>query len=71
MAASNTVNDLAGQVLAWLEETSAGRSVYDDMVQSVILYELDPETGNYKFSRELPATSRRDIIRQARALGAR
>ena len=71
MAASNSVNGLATQVSKWLEETSVGRSIYDDSVRSVDLYELDPKYGNYKRSDSLPAVDRRDIVRKVRALGAR
>lgn len=71
MAASNSVNGLASLVAQWLENNSAGRSVYDDTVQKVVLYQLDPEQGNYMRSQELLANSRKDIIRKIRALGAR
>lgn len=71
MAAVDTINGLANEVIAWLENTSQGRSIYDDQVQDVILYELDPDTGSYKFSEKLPATGRVDIVRKARELGAR
>ena len=40
-------------------------------VQKVILYELDPDTGAYRFSKEATATDRGDIIRAVRSLGAR
>lgn len=71
MAASNTVNALVNMVISWLENTSAGRSVYDDMVQRVLLYELDEKTGAYVQSKAIPANSRRDIIRKVRELGGR
>lgn len=70
MAASNTVNDLVAQVIQWLEQ-SIGRSVYDDQVQAVELYVLDEKTGNYVFSKRLPANSRKDIVRKVRELGGR
>lgn len=71
MAASDTVNDLVLQTLEWLQTTGPGRSVYDDMVQSVVLYSLDADTGAYVFSRKVPATSRDDIIKKVRELGGR
>lgn len=71
VAASNTVNDLVGLALEWLENTSAGRSVYDDMVQAVIIYKLDEKTGAYIFSEQLPASSRKDILTKLRLLGGR
>ena len=71
MAASNSVNGLASLVKQWLDGTSAGRSVYDDSVRSVVLYELDKKQGDYKRSESLAASDRRDIISKVRALGAR
>lgn len=81
MGASNTVNDLVAIVEDWLLNTSAGRSVTDirdkrgnleySDVQSVMLYTLDPETGAYKFSEQLPAIDRPDVIRKTRQLGGR
>jgi hypothetical protein len=71
MAASDTVNDLVDQVREWLDRTSSGRGVYDDTVQAVVLYELDPDTGAYVFSKKLPASSRREIINKTRELGGR
>lgn len=71
MAASNTVNDLVDQVRDWLERSSAGQGVYDDLILAVILYELDPDTGAYVFSKKLPVSSRRDIINKTRELGGR
>lgn len=81
MGASDTVNDLVAIVIDWLENTSAGRSVTDIFdkfgnleysdVKSVVLYELDPKTGAYIFSKQLPATDRKDVIRKTRQLGGR
>lgn len=70
MAASHTVNDLVAQVVQWLTE-SVGQYVYDDQVRQVILYTLDEASGAYKFSKQLPARSRRDIITKVRELGGR
>ncbi len=70
-SASNTVNGLAPLVASWLERTSVGRSVYDDVVKAVILYVLDKKQGNYVRSASLPADNRRDIIKKIRMLGAR
>ena len=71
VASVNSVNDLVGVVRDWLDNTPAGRSVYDDQVHAVILYQLDPETGAYVMDRRRPATSRKDIIKQTRLLGGR
>lgn len=86
MGAADSVNGLAAIVTDWLENTSAGRSVSDyydrdpltkelvrtgSDVQKVMLYELDQDTGAYKFSKEAAATHRGDIIRAVRSLGAR
>ncbi len=71
MAASSTVNELVALVKQWLEGTADGRSVYDDQVQAVDLYELDPKTGSYKRSARLPVVDRPDILTKVRALGGR
>lgn len=81
MGASDSVNDLVAIVTDWLENTSAGRSVTDlydkdgrleySDVKAVILYQLDPDTGAYVFSKQLPAIDRADVIRKTRALGGR
>lgn len=71
MAASNTVNDLVAQVHQWLDGTGAGRSVYDDMVLKIMLYQLDKASGAYVFDEQLPVVDRQDIIKKVRALGGR
>lgn len=72
---SDTVNGLAGIVSEWLERSSVGRSIYDDQVRIVHIYELRKRdkygNGEYVRSNKLPATSRKDIITKVRALGAR
>lgn len=81
MGASNSVNDLVAIVEDWLLNTSAGRSVTDirnkrgeleySDVRAVMLYTLDPKTGGYVYSEQLPAIDRPDVIRKTRALGGR
>lgn len=71
MAASGTVNDLVTLVKQWLDTTADGRSVYDDQVQAVDLYELDPKRGEYIRSARLPVADRADIITKVRELGGR
>lgn len=81
MASSNTVNDLVAKAEYWLERTGAGRSIIDIFdkqgrleysdVQAVVLYTLDPDTGAYIFSKQLPAVDRKDVVRKVHALGGR
>lgn len=71
MASSNSVNGLAKLALDWFNTTSSGRSVYDDMVRFVVLMQLDKNTGAYVRDEKLPVTSRKNVIAQLRALGAR
>ena len=71
MAASDTVNDLVEQAKFWLNAGDAGNALTDAMVRSIILQELDPATGAYVDSTELPVESKADVIKQARAIGAR
>ena len=70
-AAGNSVNGLVQVVERWLDDTSIVRSIYDDTVLRVVLMQLDEERGYYKIEKQLPATSRQDIIAKLRALGGR
>ena len=71
IAAGDSVNGLAALARSWFLDTSPGRSVYDDMITRVILYEFDPKTGAYKFGEQAAATSRRDVLKKLRAMGGR
>lgn len=71
VAASNSVNGLANLVLDWFNNSSAGRSVYDDMVKTVSLMKLNPDTGAYEHDASLPVTDRKDVLAKVRLLGAR
>lgn len=71
MAASDTVNDLVDQAKYWLNASDEGAKITDAMVRSVVLQEVDPATGSFVDSQELPVESRNDILGQARKLGAR
>lgn len=71
MAASETVNDLVDQAKYWLNASDAGAAITDAMVQSVVLQEVDPATGNFVDSQELPVDNRGDILGAARKIGAR
>lgn len=71
MAASETVNDLVDQAKYWLNASDAGAAITDAMVKSVVLQEVDPATGAFVDSQELPVESRGDILSTARDLGAR
>lgn len=72
MAASETVNDLVGQAKYWLNASDAGAAITDAMVQSVVLQEVDPATGNFVDSQEIPVDGGRGgILGAARKLGAR
>ena len=70
-AAANSVNGLVDLVRKWLDESSAGRSVYDDMVREVVLMQLDDESGMYQTEQRVPASNRKDIIAKLRALDGR
>jgi hypothetical protein len=71
VAASNSVNGLSDMVKKWFNDSPIGRSVYDDMVQYVVLMQLDKDTGQYVREKKLPAGDRRAAIAQVRAMGAR
>lgn len=70
-ASGNSVNGLAASVKAWLENTSEGRSIYDDQVQAVEIYVLDKKRGSYVSSEKLPASSRKDLTDKLYEVGAR
>lgn len=71
IAASDTVNDMVDQARYWINATDTGSQLNDSQVRSVILQELDPQTGAYVDSTELPVQTKQQIIQQARAIGAR
>ena len=71
MGASDTVNDLVDQARYWLNATDTGAQLNDGEVRSVLLQELDPKTGAYVDSKELPVQTKQQVIQQARTIGAR
>ena len=71
IGASDTVNDLVDQAKYWLQGSSAGAQLVDTDVQSIILQEVDPATGEYVDGETLPVEDKKDVITQARNLGAR
>lgn len=71
MAASETVNDLVDQAKYWLNASDEGAAITDAMVTSVVLQEVDPATGSFVDSQELPVEGRGDILGAARQIGAR
>lgn len=71
IAASDTVNDLVDKARYWMNATDTGAQLLDSQVRSVILQELDPKTGAYVDSTELPVKTKQQIIQQARTIGAR
>lgn len=71
IAASDTVNDLVDQARYWLNATDTGAQMTDGQVRSIILQELDPQTGAYVDGRELPVQTKQQVISQARIIGAR
>ena len=71
LAASDTVNDMVDQARFWLNATDEGAKLNDSQVRSLILQELDPQTGAYVDSQEIPVSSKQQVIQAARQLGAR
>lgn len=71
IGASDTVNDLVDQAKIWLQSSTTGQQLVDSQVRSIILQEVDPNTGDYVDGEELPVTDKADVITQARTLGAR
>lgn len=70
-ATSDTVNGLADMVYYWLNNTPAGRSVYNDQMRIVGLYEFDLATAQYILVGQYLTNSRKDLIAKVRLLGAR
>lgn len=62
VGAADVIGDLTPIMQRWFAQTIAGRSVYDDEVQSVMLYEFDIMTNSYIRRATLPATSRQAAI---------
>lgn len=70
-ATSDSVNGLADIVYYWFLNTPQGRSIYDDQVRNVALYEYNLASAQYVNVGQLPADSRKQAISQVRVLGAR
>jgi len=62
VAAANDISQLGPLMQRWFLQTSAGRSVYDDQVQAVMLYVYDPMTNSYQKRNSLPATSKQSAV---------
>lgn len=45
-----------------------GRSIYDDQVQAVILYESNKDGTAYEFARKSRAIDRQDVVNQTKQL---
>lgn len=71
MGASSTVNELVEQAQYWLNASDEGIAIKDSQVRSVILQEVDPATGAYVDSREIPVDTKQQVIQAARTMGAR
>lgn len=71
IATSDTVNDLADKAKYFMNAGNVGPQIMDGQVRQLTLQELDPATGDYVDSTSLPVEDRKDIITQARKLGAR
>lgn len=62
VASADIIGELAPKMQRWFAQTAAGRSVYDDQVQAVVLYVYDPVTNSYQRRGSIPATSRQAAI---------
>ena len=62
IGSADVIGDFVPQVRQWFVNTSAGRGVYDDQVQGVMLYEYNPMSNSYIRRATLPATSRQAAI---------
>ena len=71
VAASNTVNNLVALTKYWLENTSAGMSLADDITGTVTIHHLDPDTGAYKRGAGKSFKDKDDILAKLREMGAR
>lgn len=58
VGAADVIGDFVPLIQRWFTQTIAGRSVYDDQIQSVMLYEYDPLTNSYNRRGSIPVSSR-------------
>lgn len=70
-AASNTVNNLVQLVRYWMESTSVGMSLDEEVKGTVSIHTLNPETGAYVRGSGKSFEDKRDIITKLREMGAR
>ncbi len=70
-ATSKTVNDLVELLKYWLERTTDGMYLPDNVSGTITLQQIDKVTGAYVNNRRLPFNSKKDLVTQARKLGAR
>lgn len=68
MGASNRADTLPNTAKKWLEDTANGRSLDDDQLKTVILYQLDEDNGSYTFSERRPVTSRAGVVEAVKEL---
>jgi hypothetical protein len=62
VASADIIGELGPAMQRWFSQTAAGRSVYDDQVQAVMLYVYDPMTNSYQRRGSIPASSRQAAI---------
>ena len=70
-AAADSVNGLGDMVKYWFINDPVGRSVYDDQIQAVAIYEFDDSTAQYINIGQMTSNSRADAVAKIRILGAR
>lgn len=71
VASSNTVNNLVELSKFWLERTTAGMTLPDNVNGFALIQVLNEKTGNYVGQTQLPFTRKDEIIEQIRKLGGR
>lgn len=69
VASSHTVNDLVDQIKVWMK-SGEGRYVTDDEVQSVEMYELDPN-GGVVDTQKVAINNIKDLLKASDEMGAR
>jgi hypothetical protein len=62
IGAADVIQELQPILAQWFAQTIAGRSVYDDQVRAVLLYQYDPQSNSYIRRGVLPAGNRQDAI---------
>lgn len=62
LGGADQINQLPQVLAYWFAQSISGRSVYDDQVKAVLLYEFDPMTNSYQLKGQEPAQSRQMAI---------